>query len=394
MNNINNYFIVGQTIINNAKLVYRKKLKLATVALLSLTGLIYSSSSFAYERVHVTNYSTMGGLVTVHYVDHHLCSKDKFRIAGAKAVKNGIQPAHAWPGSKRGACLVEKVGFHPDDRSKITEVDGYRSSGTAYHEFSIMVRSPSRVRIMSDHEVKAEKRNKETEKMSPGFKIHNKTHLNLTVSLDQLGCLYYQDLKPGETFDRTTGAVWFTIRAKVKSPKNELSTVKCALPVALTVGRFMVMALNPATAGISLEKFIATQVATQITQEELAKLNKAMSATLFGQYAGPPYPFRCTHKPEYNITGGPKMEITYTPLTAKEKSEKKARLKELKYNLASYPKKYQPNPFDPGYYVLSPKLISEWQDEVSYISTLLEKGNINIKTTAEPLKIHKINGCK
>jgi len=306
--------------------------------LVIVATLTSSTLAYAYDRVHVTNYSTMGGLATVHYVDHQVCSKDKFRIAGATIVKNGIQPAHAWTGSKRGECLVKKVGFHPDDRSKITEVNGYRSSGTAYHKFSIMVRTPSRVRIVSEHEVKAEKRTKETKNMSPGFKIHNKTDLNLTVSLDQLGCLYYQDLKPGETFDRTTGAVWFTIRAKVTSPENELSTAKCALPIVKAVGAAMLVAVAPElsarAAAIAAGKFLVKQAATQVGKDLLADLTKSMSVSLYGQYAGPPYPFRCTHKPEYNITGGPMMRIIYMPLTAKEKAEKEAKIKELKRDLS------------------------------------------------------------
>jgi len=36
-----------------------------------------------------------------------------------------------------------------------------------------------------------------------------------------------------------------------------------------------------------------------------AKMEANMSSSLGGQYAGPPWPFRCTRKPEYEIIGGP-----------------------------------------------------------------------------------------
>jgi len=48
-----------------------------------------------------------------------------------------------------------------------------------------------------------------------------------------------------------------------------------------------------------------SQVATASWLIEMGKELAATSeGSLKGQYAGPPYPFRCTHKPEYKITGG------------------------------------------------------------------------------------------
>jgi hypothetical protein len=40
-----------------------------------------------------------------------------------------------------------------------------------------------------------------------------------------------------------------------------------------------------------------------------ANLRKNTAVTMVGQYAGPPYPFRTTHKPEYTITGGPNWNL-------------------------------------------------------------------------------------
>jgi len=49
----------------------------------------------------------------------------------------------------------------------------------------------------------------------PGFLIRNETDFDLDISLNQVGPLYYGVVKPGETFIRDTGAVWFTIEASV-----------------------------------------------------------------------------------------------------------------------------------------------------------------------------------
>ncbi len=66
----------------------------------------------------------------------------------------------------------------------------------------------------------------------PGFQIYNNTMWPLTMSVDQVGPLYYGLVNPGETFDRNTGAVWFTLNAQ-PSPDGvcALTDLDVALPI-------------------------------------------------------------------------------------------------------------------------------------------------------------------
>jgi hypothetical protein len=79
----------------------------------------------------------------------------------------------------------------------------------------------------------------------PGFEIKNCTQWPLTISLEQLGPLYYGLCQPGEIFKRDTGAVWFTIKAVV-SPDNKshIDDWDCVIPVAAVVGAAVVAALT------------------------------------------------------------------------------------------------------------------------------------------------------
>ena len=186
---------------------------------------------------------------------------------------------------------------------------------------------------------------KATAGMSPGFKIHNKSTIPLTISLDQLGCLYYENnVKPGQTFDRNTGAVWFTIKAKLYDPKQKLTTWACAKPIVELVGGALLAAATlgagdlvfaPAAAGAEAGTEAAAEVAAEKAAVSLARkmAEKALEKLVIGSglatlgvaakkrleantatdvtgaYAGPPWPFRCKNKPEYNITGGPNFSL-------------------------------------------------------------------------------------
>jgi len=55
----------------------------------------------------------------------------------------------------------------------------------------------------------------------------------------------------------------------------------------------------------ALEKLFMGAALTSIGTAASKDLQANTASTNAGEYAGPPWPFRCKHKPEYEITGGP-----------------------------------------------------------------------------------------
>lgn len=295
----------------------------------SLSGLM--TKAYAYDRVHINNFSTSSGYVEVDYAG---CNQDVLFVTPAIVGRNGIQPSSSHAPVSRGGCLVTKIsakfghyvnangqpyvfrfgGVQPVWKDDGIEVDSYNSSGTSYVNFTIVQRSEKRFRIMSDAEIKYENQDAN---MSPGFKIWNRTIWPLSIALSQVGCLYYDTIKPGQFFDRNTGAVWFTIQANISKDGTETRTNwDCTLPILEVVGEIAMSALSGGIfgiAGVTIEQTTfaagasaAAQSATEswARKEIIEQLKATSDGSLKGQYAGPPYPFRCTHKPEYEITGG------------------------------------------------------------------------------------------
>ena len=87
--------------------------------------------------------------------------------------------------------------------------------------------------------------------LSPGFEIKNETIWPLQISLDQVGPLYFDLIQPGQTFSRTTGAVWFTIRGAIcLDPKDQITTWDAVWPIgAMTVGVLAAALATAVTAG-------------------------------------------------------------------------------------------------------------------------------------------------
>ena len=84
-------------------------------------------------------------------------------------------------------------------------------------------------------------------KLSPGFQIQNRTDHDVLVSLEQVGCLYYGIVKPGQTFFRETGAVWFTVKAVITPDLKEPTALSCALDPIMMVAT---VAVAGATGGM------------------------------------------------------------------------------------------------------------------------------------------------
>ncbi|KAG2497048.1 hypothetical protein HYH03_005047 [Edaphochlamys debaryana] len=190
--------------------------------------------------------------------------------------------------------------------------------------------------------------------------IRNDTKWPLQLSLEQVGPLYYDVVKPGATFYRDTGAVWFTVKAKILlDPSKEIKLKDAVLPIAETVVAVLVAAgtagfgawLAPAAAGagaigaagsityagltsavmetligagLTAETAIVAGTAvtagvvaagtTAVTQAALtnafSKENASVSKA--GCYAGPPWPFR-QEMPLWTISGGPVFTPAKTP---------------------------------------------------------------------------------
>lgn len=88
-------------------------------------------------------------------------------------------------------------------------------------------------------------------KDGPGFLIRNETDFDLDVSLNQVGPLYYDIVKPGETFYRKTGAVWFTIEASINvDGEQKYNTWDCIAPAL----KFSIEVLSAAYSGYSLAR--------------------------------------------------------------------------------------------------------------------------------------------
>jgi hypothetical protein len=85
--------------------------------------------------------------------------------------------------------------------------------------------------------------------VSPGFQIVNKTDYPVLVTLEQVGCLYYGVVQPGQVFQRDTGAVWFTIKAAMAPNIQPPTDWDCARDPALYAGSVL---FAGATAGAGL----------------------------------------------------------------------------------------------------------------------------------------------
>jgi hypothetical protein len=273
--------------------------------------------ALAYDNPVIYNHTKYDANITVEYASA-FCSDDKYEVPRGKEIKSKFVPTSRSPDVGRDTCLITKVHLSmingPSAATK-PQFD-YKSSGTSYHEFHILDRG-NHYRVMSNHEVDA---GKYEANGTPGFHITNRSEFPVTVSLDQVGCLYHDVIKPGETWKKTTGAVWFTISANTsfdgEDDINELED--CVYPVIKAVkfaaefGAALAGCATCANAAIGdAENFAASLAGTALYN---AITDNMTAKKLPGQYAGPPYPFRCAEAPRYDIVGGPaNVDVTMSP---------------------------------------------------------------------------------
>jgi hypothetical protein len=284
------------------------------------------AAAFAYPKANIHNRVPYAGQMIVRYA---ACKSDVFHIGASRLDKTGklFEAINEAP-STRGGCLITSIeaNLNIPGGKKVTS---YSSSGTAYSNF-IIAPTGTDIRVYSyDELVKVESASHEGK--SPGFAITNNTIWPVAVALEQVGCLYYGTLKPGQTFNRNTGAVWFTIKANIQADGKEPRTDwDCVKPVAAVVGAVLVSA---ATAGVAAFAALPASGAAAAALAPIATSSAVIigsaaggaglvtagtglavavrraleangGASISGQYAGGDWPFRCDQKPTYSITGG------------------------------------------------------------------------------------------
>ena len=301
----------------------------ASLLLLTVPIIGYSAPALAYGRATVINRTSLPVSGTIHYAG---CRADNFSIGAGTVGKNSvISPAQTTISAYRGGCLITSINATVGGKAAVT----YTSSGTGYETF-VVAASNDGYKVNSLAGIAAEASNAQG---GPGFTITNNTNYPLEVSLGQVSCLYYGVVLPGQTFDRVTGAVWFTIDAQQQMDTVEHKTLaSCALPIAIVVGTVVLAAI---TAGVGAYVGLGAAAAAPAIGSAAAALAPVVTSTtvivgsaaagsgtaaaltssavtasvgnalkpngqgeLKGQYAGPPWPFRCDQKPTYSVTGG------------------------------------------------------------------------------------------
>lgn len=292
----------------------------------------------SYPDVVVHNYAPFGLQIWVHY---SVCdtkwlpvSTGKIDSAG-RTTPGGMSPSYM---SGQNACLITKITVEADAGAPSVQISPYMSSGTSYRTFYFLPAPPEQEIVKGVpkywqlySQAEASIPDQGVTGKSPGFVITNKTQWPVAVSLDQVGCLYHDALKPGASMNRTTGAVWFTMTAQIVpdgvDPNSDLS---CAIPIievvadvleaVMTAGVVSWAGLTESAViesvgpmGAKLIPMSVVRGATVAAGKGIlsSQMDNIMSllrphqvATKPGQYAGPPWPFRCDQKPTYEITGG------------------------------------------------------------------------------------------
>lgn len=295
----------------------------ASILLMTVPIIGYSAPASAYGRATIfnrTNYVVHG---IIHYAG---CRGDNFTVAAGKVGANSvIAETQSTISAYRGACLITRITATVNGKA----ASAYTSSGTGYERF-IVAASNTGYKVDSLANMQKEVADATG---GPGFRIINNTNWPVEVSLDQVSCLYYGVAPAGQAFDRNTGAVWFTISAQQQLDTVERKALStCVLPVAAIVGSIVLAALTagvgaaiaaPAAGTLAAAMApIVTATSVTVTGAAIAggataggvstlvttAIGTALKANgqgeLKGQYAGPPWPFRCDVKPTYTITGG------------------------------------------------------------------------------------------
>ncbi|CAG8561071.1 2189_t:CDS:2 [Ambispora gerdemannii] len=143
--------------------------------------------------------------------------------------------------------------------------------------------------------------------MGGSMSITNETNVSLNIALKQMTPLYYQnDVKPGETMYRSTGAVHFTIEANIDyARRHQYSKMRKFVPITLlSLGSLLTLGSLLAVANVGMPVWFI-KVLMALGQISVGggmayrELSKNASLSSHGWYAG--YNHRLA------IRGGPKV---------------------------------------------------------------------------------------
>lgn len=302
-------------------MAHRRGRQMAAVILGSVSAILglSVSASANYPRAKIHNRTLYPATGSVHYKSA-TCSNDWFRVPPGRLQPDGSITPGFWQARKRGICLITRINVSLEGADR--GVTAYTSSGTSYSNFIIQP-TQTDFRVWSDHEL-ARENAKSREGKSPGFHIENRTQWPISIGLEQVGCLYYGTIKPGEVFNRNTGAVWFTIRAHIQPDGREPRTDwDCIEPVWTIVEASLSAAIKAGAGAFDMSGASALAVVVadgtrgalvplaRFGLDKIDELLKGNGAGQWGgQYAGPEWPFRCDQKPTYVISGGWMLERT------------------------------------------------------------------------------------
>jgi hypothetical protein len=116
--------------------------------------------------------------------------------------------------------------------------------------------------------------------ISPGFQIQNKTDYPVLVTLEQIGCLYYGIVQPGQIFQRNTGAVWFTIKASMAPDLTEPTVASCIRKPAMYAATIAVAGLTTiGTGGMGTALVVPAMLATAAGQGAAIGAQSALVAS-------------------------------------------------------------------------------------------------------------------
>jgi|JI9StandDraft_2_1071091.scaffolds.fasta_scaffold02747_9 hypothetical protein len=121
---------------------------------------------------------------------------------------------------------------------------------------------------------------------SPGFQIQNKTDYPVLVTLEQVGCLYYGIVKPGEVFQRNTGAVWFTIKASMAPDLKEPTVESCIRKPAMYAATIVIAGASAGTLAVPAMLATAAGQGAAIATQQYVLANNGTATGAMGARVG------------------------------------------------------------------------------------------------------------
>lgn len=277
-----------------------------------------------WPQVKVENKTRFTAHVKIIY---SLCKNDVFDISpGATGTGKSTL--------SRAGCLITKIEttFDRNGAATVSTITNFGSTGTGAADFMIEESA------LDEQETKFEcmvyRKDKEGMRIGvkPGFIVWNNTKVPVEVWLKAGSGYYHSMVLPGKKFEKTTGAIWFTVKIEVSldgKPKEDDLVDYLLLPFNWFIDFIDARILGKTKisfegdnlwAGLGMNEILLyptlkvgndTTTAIEVNKsniklcEDLVKNSGSAVTLLNSQYAGPDEFFsKETEKPTYEITGG------------------------------------------------------------------------------------------